>query len=326
MTINVLKNSSLASIETNKPKLSPIVLFVYNRLDHTRQTIEALKKNQLAQESELFIFSDAGKNEQSSEDVAQIREYLKHICGFKRVSITERETNFGLAKNIIDGVTEIIDKYGKVIVLEDDMVTSPAFLNFMNDALDFYEKEKKVWHISGWNYPIDVEGLGDAFLWRRMNCWGWGTWANRWRYYERNPQKLLKEYTSSDIRRLNLDGAHDCWAQVVDNARQKISTWAIFWQTVILRHEGLCLNPSQSYLHNIGLDGSGVNCDKNSSYTSDGLNQRYANSFPTNLVEFTPALERVKSFYYSNKRNILIRIIHKICNFFTKKLSQCRKS
>lgn len=136
-------------------KISPIVLFVYNRPWHTKQTIESLKSNELAQESELFIYSDAAKDNDEIENVNEVRKYIETLDGFKKVTIIKREQNWGLADSIIDGVTKIVNEYGKIIVLEDDLVTSPYFLKFMNEALDFYENEEKVWHISGWNYPIN---------------------------------------------------------------------------------------------------------------------------------------------------------------------------
>ena len=133
----------------------------------------------------FLCFSDAAKNEDEVEKVNEVRRYIKAIDGFKKVTVIEREKNWGLADSIIDGVTKIINQYGKVIVLEDDLVTSLYFLKFMNEALEFYKDEKKVWHISGWNYPIESDGLEDVFFWRLMNCWGWATWADRWSYYER---------------------------------------------------------------------------------------------------------------------------------------------
>jgi len=113
-----------------------------------------------------------------------VRKYIHSINGFKKVTVVERDKNMGLADSIIDGVTTVVNQYGKLIVLEDDLVTSPYFLKFMNDALDFYQHEKKVWHISGWNYSITTNDLDDVFLWRLMNCWGWATWADKWQHYE----------------------------------------------------------------------------------------------------------------------------------------------
>ncbi|MFV9972448.1 MAG: hypothetical protein AB8V06_06085 [Francisella endosymbiont of Hyalomma asiaticum] len=138
---------------------------------HTQQTIEALQKNKLAIDSELFIYSDAPKNENALEKVQVVRNYIKTIKGFRKVTIIKREKNWWLSDSIIDGVTKIVNQYGKIIVLEDDIVTSLYFLKFMNDALEFYKNEEKVWHINGWNYPIEIENFSDTFLWRVMNCW-----------------------------------------------------------------------------------------------------------------------------------------------------------
>ncbi len=130
--------------------LAPIILFTYNRPWHTRQTIEALQKNLYADKSRLIILSDGPKTEIDVPKVQKVREYIKTVKGFRSIEIIEREKNWGLANNIIDGVTRIINEYGKIIVLEDDIVTSPYFLKFMNEALEFYKDEERVMHISGY--------------------------------------------------------------------------------------------------------------------------------------------------------------------------------
>lgn len=159
---------------------SPVIIFVYNRLNHTKQTIEALAQNKLAAETDIIIYSDGPKTAIVETKVDELRKYLKKITGFKSITINERKENLGLAKSIVAGVSEVISQHGKVIVLEDDIVTSPFFLTFMNKALDHFENVERVWHISGWNYPIDSSDLDDVFFWRAMNCWGWATWADRW--------------------------------------------------------------------------------------------------------------------------------------------------
>lgn len=292
-------------------KLAPIVLFVYNRLDHTRQTVEALQKNELANESELFIYSDAAKNESALEKVNKVRKYIKTINGFKKVKIIEREKNWGLANSIIDGVTKIVNEYGKIIVLEDDLVTSPYFLKFMNEALEFYKDEKNIWHVSGWNYPISSEDLADVFLWRLMDCWGWATWADRWQHFEKNTEKTISEFTQDDINRFNIDKSENFWGQVLFNQEGKINTWAIFWYATIFKKEGLCLNPSQTFVENIGHDGSGVHCGESCSFTSNISmnNQIY---FNTKLEENSIAVERIKQFYKSQKKSFFVRVINKL--------------
>ena len=291
--------------------LAPIVLFVYNRPWHTEQTVKALQKNELAKESELFIYSDAAKNEEQRESVDEIRNYLKKINGFKKVTVIKREKNWGLANSIIDGVTKIVNEYGKIIVLEDDLVTSPYFLKFMNEALEFYRDKKKIWHISGWNYPIDTDGLEDVFLWRLMNCWGWATWADRWKYYEKDVNKTINEFSKEDIKRFNLDGVENFWGQVISNKDGKINTWAIFWYATIFKKEGLCLNPSRTFVENIGNDSSGTHCGETDIFKSNlSLFQKI--SFTRNISENKLAVNNLKLFYKSSKKSIFERIINKV--------------
>ena len=285
--------------------LAPIILFTYNRLSHTKQTIDALKKNELAKNSELFIYSDGGKDEDSWNKVGEIRQYLESVVGFKNITIIKRDVNIGLAQNIIDGVTKIINQYGKIIVLEDDIVTSPYFLNFMNDSLNFYEKTSKVWHISGWNYPISDENLDDVFLYRTMNCWGWATWKDRWNNYEKNPQKLLSSFSEKNIYEFNLDNATNFWEQVEKNHTKQMNTWAIFWYTTIFKNQGLCLNPTQSFVENIGFDGTGTNTGPRDNYSSNLSRQNYKIKFENNLIENKTATDRIKLFFRENENKNL---------------------
>lgn len=301
--------------------LAPIILFVYNRLFHTKKTIEALKQNLLASESQLYIYSDGYKNDKDKETVIEVRNYLKTIKGFKKISIIEQTENKGLSKSIIHGITEIINKYEKAIILEDDIVTSPYFLNFMNDSLNFYQGIKKIWHISGWNYPIANENLQSTFLWRTMNCWGWATWKDRWEKYEKNPKKLINTFTKDDINRFNLDGATNFWEQVSKNKKNEMNTWAIFWYAIIFQNNGLCLNPSKSFVDNIGFDGSGTNTGYRDNYTNNLLIYDYKITFPKNLKEDRIATDRIKLFFreqnnpnltFSKNLNKLITSIHEL--------------
>lgn len=275
---------------------APVILFAYNRMGHLASTVEALAKNPSAESSKLFVFSDGPAAGDEESTVRAIRDYCASIRGFKKVTVSERPRNLGLAENITRGVTDVIDTYGRAIVLEDDIVTSPAFLSYMNRALDFYEREDRVWHISGWNYPIDPRGLPDTFLWRVMDCWGWATWADKWHHFERNPQRLLKHFRSRDIRRFNIDGAYDYWSQVKDNAKGTINTWAVFWYAVIAQHDGLCLNPVRSFVNNIGFDGSGSHCACGGMYRNAHLNTNSHVAFPRNTVENRKTTQRVRKY------------------------------
>ncbi len=249
----------MSEIEIN---LAPITLFVYNRPEHTKKTIEALQKNELANESELFIYSDAAKNKEEEAKVKKVREYINNIDGFKKITILKKKINWGLTNSIIDGVTEIINKYGKIIVLEDDLVTSKYFLRYMNDALKVYKDNKRVWEIGGYVYPISYQSKKDFFFAPYTTSWGWATWINRWKYYERNPKKLINSFDEIKIKKFNLDNSDEIWEQVIQNAKGKLYTWAVFWYAVVFLKDGVTVYPKISMVKNIGHDGSGMNSGK----------------------------------------------------------------
>jgi hypothetical protein len=298
-------------METNK--LSPIVLFVYNRPEHTRRTVEALSSNVLADQSDLFVYSDAPKDVSANDKVREVRSFISTIKGFKSVTIIEREKNWGLAASITDGVTNIVNQYGKIIVLEDDIVTSQYFLKFMNNALDFYADLQEIWHISGWNHPIKPVGLPDAFFWYTMDCWGWATWKDRWQYFEKNAQKLLSNFKKRDIYRFNMYGADNLWGQILGNISEEINTWAIFWYASIFLRNGLCLNPTLSFVQNIGFDGSGVHCGMTSIYKNDVLCEKEIDFRIIKMKENRAAVKRIKLFYQKLKRKkCFTRIFDKI--------------
>ncbi len=290
--------------------LAPIIFFTYNRLWHTRQTVEALQKNELASESELFIFSD-GPKPGDEEKVKEIREYLKTITGFKKVTIIEREKNWGLANNIIDGVTRIVSEYGKIIVLEDDLVTSPYFLKFMNEALEVYKDEGRVMHISGYNYPIKTDGLDDAFFLKPTSCWGWATWDRAWKYYKKDPDYYLRIFTKEMIKDFNLNGAYDYFGQIIANKKGKINTWAIFWYASVYINNGLSLHPRESLVNNIGHDATGVHCSKSDAFMVR-LSLKDNWNFPTEIKENAIARKRWEEYFNSIKPSIFRRVISKL--------------
>lgn len=291
---------------------APIVLFVYNRPEHTEKTLDALGKNKCAKQSDLIVYSDAAKSPSAGESVKEVRNIIRQYSSyFASVKIVERNTNCGLAKNIIEGVTQVINQYGNVIVLEDDIVTSPVFLEFMNSALTEYKNSERVWHISGWNYPINTDDLPDAFFWRTMNCWGWATWADRWQHFTKNPQQLVQSWSKDEIKRFNLDGKYNFWSQVTANVQGKLNTWAIFWYATIFKNNGLCLNPAQSYVVNIGHDGSGENCGTTDPYQAR-LNVKNVTTWPETTTENALAVSRIKAFYRSITPPLYRRVLGKL--------------
>ena len=294
-------------------ELSPIILFVYNRPWHTRQTVEALRKNELAGESNLFIFSDAPRNERDEKEVSKVRNFIRTIKGFKKVEIIERESNLGLANSIISGVTDIIEKHGRVIVLEDDLLSSPFFLRYMNEGLEVYKDDEKVLHIAGYMYPIDDTGLPETFFYRAASCWGWGTWKRAWRLFEPDIKKLIPMFNKSKIKSFNIDGCYNFWSQVERLSRGKIDSWAIRWYASVFINNGLCLHPAHSLIDNIGLDGSGVHCGSTWIYrTSVGM--KPVKYFERTIAENTEALRRIKQFLASTRVAFWRRAVRKIKN------------
>lgn len=277
-------------------ELAPVVLFVYNRPLHTRRTVESLLANMGSGESDLIVFSDAPKATNQEEEVRAVRQYVHQIKGFKSVTIVEQENNLGLARSIIDGVTSVVKKYGRVIVLEDDLVTSPYFLSFMNKALDVYQEEERVMHISGYMFPIDTSGLPETFFLRNSSCWGWATWNTSWEKFTKDPKRLLAEFTKGQINRFNMDGAYGFWKHVEQNSRGVLDTWAIFWYATVFEAGGLCLHPLHSLVSNIGHDGTGTHCGKSFDFIA-GLTSKPITYFETDIVESDLALVRVRRFF-----------------------------
>lgn len=290
--------------------LSPIVLFVYNRPWHTQQTVEALQKNEMAGDSELFIYSDAAKNDQASEGVNAVREYIETINGFKKITLIKRDKNWGLADSIIDGVTQIVNKYGKIIVLEDDLVTSPYFLNFMNDALEFYKNEEKVWHVSGYCPPLN-KVIKEHFFIKPTSCWGWATWENRWSFFKKDSDHFLNWFDKERRKDFNINNSYDYFSQIKLNYQNKINTWAIFWYATVYENNGLSLHPKESFVENIGHDGSGIHCGEDVNYSVEPANA-YSNIFTGEIKivgTYNKALER---YYLGMKKSILTGIMKRI--------------
>ena len=239
-------------------KLAPIVLFVYNRPWHTQQTVEALQKNLLAKQSELFIFSDGPKDERGRKKVEEVRHHLRKITGFKKITIIERRMNLGLANSIIAGVTEIVNKYGKIIVLEDDLLTSPYFLKFMNEGLNFYEKEVKVACIHGYVYP--VKKLPETFFLKDPGCWGWATWKRGWKLFEPDENKLLTELNKKNLTfKFDYNNSYPFTNMLQDQKFGWADSWAIRWYASLFLKNKLTLYPKKSLVIHNGDDGSGTN-------------------------------------------------------------------
>ena len=300
--------------------LAPILLFAYNRPIHTKQTLQALIQNPLAKESHLIIYSDAPKTSNHKEQVQQVRRYLYDIQAqntakslFLDITIIERPYNFGLADSIIDGVSQVMRDFGKAIILEDDIVVSPVFLDYMNASLERYSDNPKVWSISAWGFPIDSSGLGDCYFWRCPHCWGWASWSDRWQYFKRDIQWVFDNFNAHDIAYINFDGVGNYWNDFLLNAQGKIKSWAIFNYLIAYKHNALTLTPNISYVKQIGFDGSGVHCgEEGNVFNTPYINTKFPISYPDKIIESTLALERVQDFTKHLKKPFHIRVKNKL--------------
>ena len=294
--------------------LAPIALFVYNRLDHTEQTVSALKRNLLAEDSDLFIFSDASKNLSSDEKVKAIREFIKSITGFKSLTIVERAHNFGLANSIIDGVTNLCNEYGQVIVLEDDLVTSPYFLKYMNDGLDYYRDEERVISIHGYIYPVDAK-LPETFFLRGADCWGWATWKRGWNLFETDGKKLLEALKkSASEKEFNFGGSYDYLGMLDVQVKGMNDSWAIRWYASAFLDNKLTLYPGESMVLNIGNDNSGTHCGTTDIFSGDIV----ARSVVVGGIPIEDSLEArsaVIKYFYANKSSMLQRVMQRTGDF-----------
>jgi len=246
-------------------KTAPIALFVYNRPEHTLRTLTSLCNNQMAPESDVYIFCDGPKVKEHEDAVGKVRDIVKntkYVDVFKHIEIVESEVNRGLSGSIINGVTLLVEKYGRVIVLEDDLILSTSFLTYMNHGLDYYKSEDKVWSISGYTNKMSSLKKYDkeVFFSPRSTSWGWGTWDNRWKTidwevidYNRFKWRFRKRLEFNQ-------GGADLASMLDRQMNGKINSWAIRWCYNQFKQGKLSVYPSQTLINNIGQDGSGTHC------------------------------------------------------------------
>lgn len=242
---------------------APVVLFVYNRADHFIKTYNSIAECPEATQTDLFIFSDGAKNENAQNAVNEVRQFAKKIAEesiFKSVQVFESPINKGLAKSIINGVSQVVEKYGRVIVVEDDCYCSPYFLRYMNSCLDFYKDNQSIGAISGYSpmieFPEDYEN--DVFIAYRSCSCSWGTWADRWQ----NVDWELKEFSDfckkpSLIKKLNANG-NDRFMRLYRQTKGNGSSWSVRFGAHLVKNNWLTVYPRYSYIKNIGCDESGV--------------------------------------------------------------------
>lgn len=236
---------------------APVALFAYNRPDHVRRVLEALRTNPEASTSDLFIFSDAPKNPPAKVAVDAVRRIGHETRGFRSVSVIERASNFGVSRSIIGGVTDLTQRYGSVIVLEDDLLPARGFLQYMNDGLVAYRDDPRVISLHAYAYPVK-ETLPETFFLRGADCWGWATWARGWELFEADGTKLLDQLRARGLtHEFDLDGSYPYTRMLEEQIAGRNDSWAVRWYASAFLRGLLTLYPGHSQVQNIGADGSG---------------------------------------------------------------------
>ena len=274
--------------------LAPIVIFAYNRPNHLLKLLTSLQKNEIIDKTDVFFYIDKAKDSTTVSKNNEVIEIVNRQWNFRNKSIVIRENNYGLKKNILNGVSEVINKYGNVIVLEDDLIVSKNYLEFMNKALDKYKDTEDVWHITGFNYKTPYLSKKESYFTTHMNCWGWATWKNNWNQINNNLSNKIEESAVQEFNFGNL--IQNNYQQILLNEENLISTWAIFWYQTIFLNRGLCLMPAKTLVYNAGFDGSGINTSKQD-YKLSNLNNSKVTRFP-NKVSETFIYKKFLKYYF----------------------------
>ncbi|MBF4465674.1 glycosyltransferase family 2 protein [Flavobacterium sp. LC2016-12] len=305
--------------------LAPIVLFVFNRPQHTEKTLQALAKNTLAADSILYIYCD-GVSDNASQELRSNNDLVKKIIKqqkwCKEVVIIASEKNKGLANSVISGVTEIVNKYGKVIVLEDDLITASTFLEFMNEALDRYEKETEVIQISGYSFPAPkIESSNSSYFLTLTSTWGWATWKRAWDTidFECSDYVILKK-NKKLAHRFNYNGSYNYKKMFLQQMESnKISSWGIRFYWNAFKKNALILFPDKSLVFNNGWDSSGKHKDSYDIFPMPEWQPDYKiEKFPTE-IKINNSIETIIGHYLKNRTSFAIKVYYKLKLIFFKK-------
>lgn len=309
-------------------RFAPITLFVYNRLEHAKKTVESLLANDIAKESILVIYSDGPKNIHEREQIETVRKYIRSIKGFRKVHIIERQKNYGLADNIISGVSEIVNKYGKIIVLEDDLVLSPHFLEYMNDALRKYFSCEKVMQISGYMYPIKIHTYEDAFFLPFTESWSWGTWKRAWKTFDPNVDRSpLFQKNKRRKWEFNIQGAFDYARMLSDYFAGKNNSWAVRWHAHVFFRKGIVLFPKISLVENQGFDNTGTHTRLNPLYTQPLDKDFRVEKYPVScrVVSHYSEITRELKGFFDQQRTVSFKVFDMITRFKRHFIEVCIK-
>ncbi|MGO9145151.1 MAG: glycosyltransferase family 2 protein [Desulfomonilia bacterium] len=293
---------------------APIAFFAYNRPAHTLQALTSLADNPEAAHSDLFVFCDAPKNPEHRQAVQEVRSIVasRKWCG--SVEIIEHERNLGCAGSIASGVTRICETFRRAIVMEDDLILSSHFLEYMNTALGLYENLDQVMQISGHMFPIDFRTATDSIFLPFITSWGWATWQRAWKHFDPNASgyELLKQ--DMTIRhRFNIHGSYPYYDILDAQMQGAVDSWAIRWYLSVFLKNGLTLYPTRTLVENTGFDGSGTHCP-NVSITGILKPSTRIKNFPDEATVDQRNLDKVIAYFQAGpkKQNPIASLLEKI--------------
>lgn len=248
-------------MKTEQGQLAPIILFAFDRPLHLKKTLAALADNELAAQSDLTIYCDGPRHARDMPAIQEVLSVANRAAGFHSCTVIRRERNWGLAQNIISGVSEQLDRNDRVIVLEDDLITSPYFLRYMNDGLKMYATAENVASIHGWCFPNTIKNQPETFFLRGTDCWGWATWKRAWELFEPDAALLLRKLKERNLEyAFNCNGTYDYIGMLQSVREGKVNSWAVRWRATAFLHGLYSLHPGRSLVRNLGIDGSGTHC------------------------------------------------------------------
>lgn len=253
---------------------APIAIFAFNRPDHLGVTLEALAANRLAGESHLTIFCDAARGAKDAEGCHRVVEVAQNAVGFASVTVVQREANHGCAASVIRGTTEMFSRYERLIVIEDDIITSPLTLAYLNQALEEYQRVPAVFSISAWAPPQRMLRVPDRYRFnsyfiRRFHCWGWASWRDRWVSNDWSVPGYADYRDDAAMRAAHAEGGLDLPSMLDAQMAGRIDSWAIRAEYTRFRFGGLTLYPRVPLVRNIGMDGTGRHCGTHDRYADD---------------------------------------------------------
>ncbi len=291
--------------------MTPVVIFAYNRLDTLIKTVQSLSKCKLSSDTDVYFFSDGPNHQSDSLKVEKVRRYVRTITTFNRVYLIERKENFGLAKSIITGVTEIVNKFGRVIVLEDDMVVSPNFLEYMNQGLEAYKNDNQVASIHGYVYPI--KNLPNNFFIKGADCWGWATWKRAWDVFEPDGRVLYSELRKRKLlKNFDFNGSYPYSKMLKDQIKGRNNSWAIRWYASAYLQNMLTLYPGQSLVQNIGVGSDATHCKQQSDIFNVNITDSINIDKNIEVTENENVKLLMENYLYSIKQPLYKKIVARL--------------